>query len=69
MTGRASTVEGRRLRSDRRRRDRRAQAAVVLLAALAALVAGLLGTHRSWERLAPVPAPASVTTTPTGSLP
>jgi len=38
-------------RSASRRRDLRAQLGVVVLAALAGVVAGCLGTHRSWERL------------------
>jgi len=63
-------IEGERLRNERRRRrDRRAQAGVVLLAVLAGLVAGLLGTHRSWERLPPPPASTSVTTQPATSVP
>jgi 2-keto-3-deoxy-galactonokinase len=62
--------ESARLRNERRRlRDRRAQAAVVLLALLAGLLAGMLGTRRGWERLPPPPAPASVATQPDPSVP
>jgi hypothetical protein len=60
-------IEGPRNRNERRRRrDRRAQAGVVLVAMLAGLIAGLLGTHRSWERVDRPPASTS-TTTPTAS--
>jgi hypothetical protein len=47
----------------RRRRDRVAQLAVVLLAIAAGVVAGLLGTHRSWEDV-----PPRVTTTTTAPI-
>jgi len=47
------------VRNARRRRDRRAQLGVVVLAAVAGVVAGRLGTHRSWER------PPAVSTTST----
>ena len=58
---RLGMIEGSRNRNERRRRrDRRLQAGVVLLAVLAGVVAGILGTHRSWERL---PAPGASTTT------
>jgi hypothetical protein len=56
----------------RRRRDRRAQLAVLLLAVVAGVVAGLLGTHKAWERKpassAPTTtsAPASVDSSPAG---
>jgi hypothetical protein len=53
-------VTTRRGEDRRRRRDRRAQVAVVLLAVAAGVVAGLLGTHKSWERK---PAPRTPTTT------
>jgi hypothetical protein len=71
MSRRAVMTEGERTRHERRRRwDRRVQAGVVLIALVAGLVAGLLGTHRSWERspvsLAPVP---SAPTSPTTPLP
>jgi hypothetical protein len=51
-------------RNLRRRRDRRAQIGVVLLAAVAGVVAGLLGTHRSWE-----PPPHGATPSTTASTP
>jgi hypothetical protein len=41
-----------------RRRDRLAQVGVVLLAVAAGVVAGKLGTHRTWEHPAPVPTSA-----------
>ena len=47
----------------RRRRDRLAQVGVLLLAAGAGVVAGLLGTHRRWE----VPR-TTVTTTTTAPI-
>jgi hypothetical protein len=47
------------VRNARRRRDRRAQLGVVVLAIVAGVVAGLLGTHRSWEP----PTHASTTST------
>jgi hypothetical protein len=50
----------RRAEVGRRRRDRRAQVAVVVLAVGAGVVAGLLGTHKVWER---DPAPPAATTT------
>jgi len=56
-------------RGRRRRRDRRAQIGVVLLAALAGVGAGLLGTNRSWEGLPGRPAPTSTTTTTPASFP
>ena len=57
----------RNARRRRRLRERRAQIAVVLLAALAGIGAGLLGTRRSWERLPEAPATTS-TTNPAGFL-
>ena len=52
----------------RRRRDRRAQLAVLLVALAAGVVAGLLGTHKAWEREPATPAPTS-TTAPMGFNP
>ena len=50
---------GARDRHERRRRwDRRAQIAAALLAIVAGVVAGMLGTHRAWEL--PAPAPTTV---------
>jgi hypothetical protein len=50
---------GTRDRHERRRRwDRRAQVAAALLAIVAGVIAGMLGTHRSWEH--PPPAPITV---------
>jgi hypothetical protein len=51
-------------RNSRRRRDRRAQIGVVLLAAVAGVVAGLLGTHRSWERPPHGATPSTTASTP-----
>jgi hypothetical protein len=48
----------------RRRRDRWAQLGVLLLAVVAGVVAGLLGTHRSWENAR---TPVTTTTTPIGA--
>jgi hypothetical protein len=63
-------IEGSRNRNERRRRrDRRAQMGVVLLAGAAGLIAGLLGTPRSWERAGPPPASTSTTTLTGTSLP
>ena len=45
----------------RRRRDRRAQVVVLLLALAAGVIAGLLGTHRAWEREPARPVPTSTT--------
>jgi hypothetical protein len=51
------------VRNARRRRDRRAQLGVVVLAAVAGIVAGRLGTHHSWEH----PPATTSTTVPTHS--
>jgi len=51
--------------ANRRRRDRWAQVGVLLLAVGAGVVAGLLGTHRSWEDVSP--AAPTTTTTPIGA--
>jgi hypothetical protein len=53
------------VRNARRRRDRRAQLGVVVLAAVAGVIAGFLGTHRAWER--PPAAPPTSTTVPAHS--
>ncbi len=47
----------RRRQASRRRFDRRAQIGVVLLAIIAGVVAGMLGTQKDWEN----PAPPSTT--------
>jgi hypothetical protein len=50
-----------RLRGAQHRRwDRRMQVGVLILAAVAGVVAAVLGTHRSWE---------NTTTTPTTTVP
>jgi hypothetical protein len=54
-------VTTRRDEERRRRRDRRAQLAVLVLALAAGVIAGLLGTHRAWEREPASPAPTSTT--------
>jgi hypothetical protein len=46
-------------RAEHRRWDRRAQIGALLLAAAAGVVAGMLGTHRSWEHPASTPSPAT----------
>jgi|tagenome__1003787_1003787.scaffolds.fasta_scaffold20939589_1 hypothetical protein len=42
-------------RAEHRRWDRRTQVAVLILAVVVGIVAGRLGTHRSWERPATTP--------------